>query len=44
MYDSWTPLHDPSKNGAAKSHIPMREQYRTVKFQLLLLESSGEHI
>ena len=28
MYDSCTLLHDPSKNGAAKSQIPMREPYR----------------
>ena len=28
MCDSYTLLHDPSKNGAAKSQIPMREQYR----------------
>jgi hypothetical protein len=44
MCDSCTLLHDPSKNGAAKSQIPKRALYRTVKFQRLLLEGSGEHI
>ena len=44
MCDSYTHLHDPSKNGAAKSQIPMQGTYRTVKFKRLLLEGSGEHI
>ena len=30
MCDSYTLLHDPSKNGAAKSQIPMREPYRNT--------------
>ena len=44
MRDSYTLLRDPSKNGAAKSQIPMRGTYKTVKFKRLLLEGSGEHI
>ena len=44
MCDSCTLLHDPSKNGAAKSQILMREPIETLKFQRLLLEGSGEHI
>ena len=43
MCDSYTLLHDPSKNGAAKSQIPIRGTYRTMKFQRLLLEGSWEH-
>ncbi len=38
MRDNYTLLHDPSKHGAAKSQIPMRVTYRTVKFKRLLLE------
>ena len=41
MRDSYTLLNDPSKNGAAKSQIPIRVWYRTVKFKRLLLEGSG---
>ena len=44
MCDSCTLLHDPSKNGAAKSQIPMRGGIETVKFQRLLLEGAREHI
>ena len=44
MCDSCTLLHDPSKNGAAKSQNPMRLRIETVKFKRLLLEGSGEHI
>ena len=44
MCDSCTLLHDPSKNGAAKSQIPMRGSIETVKFEGLLLEGSGEHV
>ena len=44
MCDSYTLLHDPSENGAAKSQIQMRGLYRTMKFKRLLLEGSGEHI
>ncbi len=44
MCDSCTLLHDPSKNGAAKSQNPMRISIETVKFQRLLLEGSEEHI
>ena len=44
MCDSCTLLHDPSKNGAAKSQIQIRVGYRTVKSQRLLLEGSWEHI
>ncbi len=36
MCDSCTLLHDPSKNGAAKSQIPMRGPIETVK-------NSNEH-
>ncbi len=44
MYDNYKLLHDPSKNGAAKSQIPMRHSLETMKFQRPLLEGSGEHI
>ena len=44
MCDSRTLLHDPSKNGAAKSQNPIGLYIETVKFQRLLLEGSGEHI
>ena len=44
MCDSWTLLHDPSKNGAAKSQNLMRRSIETLKFKRLLLEGSGEHI
>ena len=39
-----TLLHDPSKNGAAKSQIPILSNIETMKFKRLLLEGSGEHI
>ncbi len=42
MCDSCTLLHDPFKNRAAKSQIPMRGTKRTAKFKRLLLEGSGE--
>ena len=44
MCNSYTLLHDPSENGAAKSQIPIREPIEPVKFKRLLLEGSGEHI
>ncbi len=44
MCDSCTLLHDPSKNGAAKSQNPIRLYIETMKFKQLLLEGSGEHI
>ena len=44
MCDSYTLLHDPSKNGAAKSQNPIRTSIETMKLQRLLLEGSGEHI
>ena len=44
MCDNYTLLHDPSKNGGAKSQIPMGEPIETVKLQRLLLEGSGEDI
>ena len=42
MCDSCTLLHDPSKNGAAKSQIPIRATYSTMKFKRLLLERLGD--
>ena len=44
MCDSCTLLHDPSKNGAAKSQNPMKHYIQTMKFKRQLLEGSGEHI
>ena len=35
---------NPTLRMWGKSQIPMRGTYRTVKFQRLLLEGSGEHI
>ncbi len=44
MCDIYTLLHDPSKNGAANSQIPILGGIETLKFKRLLLEGFEDHI